>query len=253
MNCNEARQKLDAQLDHELGSAEDAEVSAHLRSCADCTALAQRRTAWNKTVTEKLPRFAPPPHLATRIRAELRAAGGGQERTTRGFDLRWWSGLLGAVCSALVIGFFAGRYQPPAKRLGDGLVASHVAGLMSGHLIDVVSSDRHTVKPWLSQHVDFSPPVRDFAAEGFPLDGARVERIDGQLAAALVYHRAKHVVTVYVWPEEGAGLPRPDTAKGYHVRVWTQAGFNYAAISDVNEEELDRLVTALRSELPATK
>lgn len=267
MNCNEARRWLDAHLDGELDLARDAEVAAHIASCTDCTERARGRAAWNATMTQKLPRFTPPPHLATRIRAELRAAGsgaameenGGREAAREGnwsgvarraFGFQWWGGMLAAATCALVIGFALGQRHDGARGMGgDGLLASHTSALTSGHLIDVVSSDRHTVKPWLAQHVDFSPPVRDFAGEGFSLDGARVERIEGRTVAALVYHRAKHIVTVYVWPREDAGLPaKTETARGYNMRAWQQGEFNYVAVSDVAAEELERLAGLVKGE-----
>lgn len=279
MNCNEARRWLDAHLDGELDLARDTEVAAHIAGCTDCTERARGRAAWNATVTQKLPRFTPPPHLATRIRAELRAAGSGAaanasaERAGEGsakeagagsregaggwtifarraFGFQWWGGMLAAATCALVIGFALGQRHDGTRGMGgDGLLASHTNALTSGHLIDVVSSDRHTVKPWLAEHVDFSPPVRDFVAEGFSLDGARVERIDGRTVAALVYHRAKHIVTVYVWPKEDAGLPaKSETARGYNMRAWQQGEFNYVAVSDVAAEELERLAGLVKGE-----
>ena len=191
---------------------------------------------------------------ATRIRAELRAAGSGapvaESRPARRHEWRGWLGALAGVAAALAVGVGWGQRHEGAQRLGQDLVTSHVIALTSGHLTDVASSDRHTVKPWLAEHLDFSPPVVDPAPAGFPLDGARVERVGGHLAGALIYHRARHVVTVFVWPEGQAPLPQLESERGYHARSWSQGGFNWVALSDVAFSDLDQFVGLVREGSP---
>lgn len=257
MNCNEARRGLDAHLDRELDSTRDVEVAAHFKTCAACAELVRQRSMLKTAVETRLPRYAPPATLATRIQAELRAARAEGEALTapsvkpprRAWS--WlafpgWGGVLTAAACALVFGFMLGQRHAASQNL-DGLLASHIGALTSGRLIEVASSDRHTVKPWLAQHVDFSPPVFDFTGDGFPLAGARVERTEGHLVAALVYQRAKHVVTVFVWPAEAGAVPTPQAARGYHATTWRQGDFNYAAIADISAEELERFAGLVRA------
>lgn len=256
MNCNEARRWLDAHLDREIDPARDAEVSAHFQTCATCAEIVRQRTSLKAAVGARLPRYTPPAALATRIRADLRAARDEELSTpfsapSRTSWRRWlgfpgWGGVLTAAACALVLGFALGQRHASSRDL-DGLLSRHIEALTSGRLIEVASSDRHTVKPWLAQHVDFSPPVFDLAVEGFPLAGARVERVEGRLTAALVYHRAKHIVTVFIWPRDVGHSPKSQSARGYHATTWQQGEFNYVAISDIAPSDLEQLASLLRA------
>jgi anti-sigma factor RsiW len=126
------------------------------------------------------------------------------------------------------------------------LVSGHVRSLMADHLVDVATSDQHTVKPWLSSKVDFSPPVPDLAAAGFPLAGGRLDYLDNRAVVALVYHARQHVIDLFVWPEDKTGevAPRALAKHGYNVLRWTSGGMNYWAISDVNAADLKSFAEA---------
>ena len=112
--------------------------------------------------------------------------------------------------------------------------------MQPGHLEDVASSDRHTVKPWFDGRLDFAPPVKDFAAEGFPLRGGRLDYLAGRPVAALVYQRDKHIIDLFVWPANGNPSQPPDTAQrqGYNVVHWTEDGMVFWAVSDVEIGQL---------------
>jgi anti-sigma factor RsiW len=142
-----------------------------------------------------------------------------------------------------------GERRERAAQLGDELVSAHTLAATQGHLTDVLSADRHTVKPWLAGHLEFSPPVSDFAADGFPLLGGRVERLQGQPVAALVYQRHKHTITVYVALAETLKFPGAVTRRGYHLRSWREGDLSFAAVSDVGAAELDQFVARCRTEL----
>lgn len=259
MNCDETRRLLDAHLDGELERDREAEVLAHLRACEHCRTFAPSHARWIAELRENLPRFAPPAGLATAIRTrfaqESDATRGGAVASTRAHRrgvTSWWWPSLAAAALALVIGFQWGRQTRGADLAGSELITKHVLALTSGRAVDVISTDRHTVKPWLAEHAGFSPPVADLRASGFPLEGARLEQIGGRAVAALVYHRFKHVVTLYTWPAEDGGQPAGLEQRGFHLRTWSTGGFAFAAVSDVAPGELMRFESLLRTQEPVS-
>lgn len=135
------------------------------------------------------------------------------------------------------------------QALAREVVAGHVRSLLAEHLVDVPSSDRHTVRPWFNGKLDFAPDVRDFAADGYALAGGRLDYVDGRPVAALVYRHGRHPINLYLWPAaagDAAGPERLSTVNGYHVAHWSDAGMAYWAVSDAGEDELRQLVRLVR-------
>jgi anti-sigma factor RsiW len=136
-----------------------------------------------------------------------------------------------------------------ARDLATEAVASHVRATMGDQLVQVPSSDRHTVKPWLSARLDYSPPVRDFAADGFPLVGGRIDYLDGHRVATLVYRYRLHTIDVYVRPQGGSLVPlAPRTLRGFNVAQASGFGMDWLAVSDVSADVLVPFVTRLAEE-----
>ena len=126
------------------------------------------------------------------------------------------------------------------------LEAAHVRSLLPGHLIDVESSDRHTVKPWFAGHADVSPVVADFPEAGYRLLGGRVDYIANQRVAVLIYRHGAHVINVFSWVAAGDALRVPMTRAGYRMVFWQAGDLQYCAISDTGWDELAGLVRLLR-------
>ncbi|HEV2751606.1 MAG TPA: anti-sigma factor [Gemmatimonadales bacterium] len=243
--------QLDAYLDGELAAPEAGELEAHLRVCPDCSRLERRRRTLSVALREQLPRYEAPDTLRARVRAALReqSSHAARRRTVP------WRAL--SVAASLVV-VAVGSWQLATRNAGseaiaDQVLASHVRSLMAGHLADVPSSDQHTVKPWFNGKLDFSPPVFDFAGRGFPLLGGRLDYVDGQQVAALVYGRRQHVINVFLWPAgrgraAGSGA-REFTRQGYHVLHWTTPEYTYWVASDLGLPELrDFLVLVQRGD-----
>jgi len=144
---------------------------------------------------------------------------------------------MGMLCMALVL--------PMWQRLGFDepvdaeLVADHVRALRVGPLTDVVSTDRHTVKPWFQGRLDYAPPVFDFAAEGFPLMGGRIEHVRGNVVATLAYARNRHVVDVFVWPGTAQSAPVRTVRNGFNIMHWSDGAMQYWIVSDLERSELE--------------
>jgi len=229
--------QLDAYLDGELGAPEAAELEAHLRACPDCARLERRRRALSAAVRQHVLRFPAPDTLRARVRTALRA-----DVNRTAWRRSYWPGLAVAASLAVVA---VGSWQVALRTaagdaLADQVLASHVRSLMPGHLIDVQSSDQHTVKPWFNGKLDFSPPVYDFAGRGFPLIGGRLEYVGGRPVAALVYGRRQHLINVFLWPTEGGRTGgRPTTTRqGYHLLHWVTPAYSYWVASDLGLPEL---------------
>lgn len=231
---------VQAELDGELDAAQAAALEAHRAGCTICR-QAQADLLRAQALLRGERREAIPDDVRARVLARLRRDAPGVTPTRR----RWRWALpslggfgLGAACAAAIALLVA---LPERGDIVDALVASHIRALQPGHLEDVVSTDQHTVKPWFDGRVDFAPPVREFAAEGFSLKGGRLDYLDGRPVAALVYLRDKHVIDLYIWPARGAGprLASDTTVHGYNVAHWTSEGMNFWAVSDVERGQLD--------------
>jgi len=232
---------VQAELDGELDAAQAAALEAHLGGCVICqTARAELLRARELLRGETYE--TAPDDVRARVVARLRQAQPPQQPT----PIHRWRWVfpslggfgLGAACAAALAFLLV---LPQHSDLAAQLVAGHIRALQPGHLEDVVSTDQHTVKPWFDGRLDFAPPVRDFAADGFPLKGGRLDYVDGRPVAALVYQRDKHIIDVFVWPQSGATVHFANSTivQGYNVVHWTGDGMNFWAVSDVERPQLD--------------
>jgi anti-sigma factor RsiW len=233
-------------VDDELDAQHTAALLAHAQGCAACRALLAQQQALSHALRANLPRHAPPPDLARRVMNRLDA-----EIPLPNPLQRWLPFLPPAasagVAAALAVVLTLSLHGPaPDAALAEEVVAGHVRSLMAQHLTDVASSDQHTVKPWFAGKLDFTLPVRDFAAQGYPLLGGRLDYLEHHTAAALVYGRNKHVINIFVAPSSGPDAPqRHVILRGYNLVFWRKNGLGFEAVSDLNAEELSALCTLI--------
>jgi anti-sigma factor RsiW len=244
MTCEDVKTLLSAYVDGELDLVRSIEIEKHLETCQACARIAQNQKTLGAALRADSLYYRPPRQLQDRIQAALRS----QPRSRR---VSW--PMFAIAASLLLAGIFVDRLVRVASRpapqslVAQEVLDSHLRSLMPGHLADVQSSDRHTVKPWFSGKLDFSPPVVDFAQQGFPLTGGRLDSVNGRTVAVLVYQHRQHVINAYVWQSAGsANSPVTATAlQGYNILHWTHAGLEWWLASDLNSQELDGLANLL--------
>ncbi len=255
MNCDDARMLMHGHLDGELDLAADLEVQRHIEECPRCANEYAAMRAMRTRLKDQAFRFEAPAALKERIRRAIPApppSRAGAYPSRRGTwvprAIRFAVPMAIGAMLALIV---APRTIGPGlnQRLASEVIASHVRSLMASHLMDVASTDQHTVKPWFNGKLDFSPPVNDFAKDGFPLVGGRLDYIDGRQVAALVYQHGKHVINVFMWPMAGdtTSAERIEAEHGYNVDQLTVAGMNCWVVSDLNQQELDRFARLIRA------
>lgn len=246
MTCDEAGLLLHAYLDGELSARQTGEVEMHLNACADCAARLASLESVRNAVRSGAPRFAAPAALRARL----------MQASATGFVVehrhRWAMAASVLFSFAIGIGFMYAFDHLPARAQRESflasLVSSHLRALSASSAVDVLSSDRHTVKPWFAGKVDQSPPVVDLADEGFPLVGGRIDYVDEQRVPVVVYRRAQHVIDVY-WlaaaPPERLG--REVDRRGYHTIVGSRDGEWAWIVSDLDPAELAHFAELLHS------
>jgi len=232
---------LSAALDGELGWFRRWRMARHLKACPSCAAKLEGLQTMQVAIRTA---YRAPPGLAQRIGNMLP-----REDVMPTARPRWGlaplagTGLAGALAGAALALLVVGS---PVRQgnadLTEAVLDSHIGSLATDHLTDVVAADQHTVKPWLSARLDVSPPVLDLGPEGFELIGGRVAYFGGHRRAAVVYRRSQHVIDLFAWGAPGApdAKFRRETRQGYNLVFWRQDGIEYAAVSDVEMDQLAR-------------
>jgi len=239
MTCAEVRGCLNALVDNELDAMTSASVSDHLAACAECQAAYAALREVVTAVREEARYFDLPEGLSERVFPVATAAG--ERSPTIKKIVRYLPPVasLAALAAALMV--YLATPNAIQRSFSDEIVSSHVRSLQENHLLDVASSDHHTVKPWFTGKLDFSPPVTDFAADGFPLLGGRIDYVDHANAAVLAYGHGKHVVNVFIYPAHPGSLADgTSSARGYNLVRWSEAALSFVAVSDMDPVELQR-------------
>lgn len=256
MICEDFDTLRDLYLDRELDHPTVAQIDAHLLICATCRSANQQAHALQDELRAEARRYRAPALLQERIRR-------GIAPRPRAFPnlrhlARGWNPIAIAASLMLTIALSSGvtaDYLGVAQdnRVVDDVIASHIRSLMADHLIDVASSDRHTVKPWFSGKIDVSPPAVDLASSGFSLLGGRLDYVDERPCAALVYRHDKHVINVMIWAHDGGTGTTTESysRQGYNLIHVAADALDYWVVSDLNQGELNeftnRLLTAARN------
>jgi len=227
---------LHAYADGELDVVRGQEVEQHLGTCGDCRRIEEQILALRNALTSDAAAYRAPAHLRKNVRKALR-------REAKESQISWPSLVFaaGAICAVLFLttALFENT-RATRNTIVDQVIGNHVRSLLATHLVDVASSDQHTVKPWFDGRIDFAPTVRDLSSDGFPLKGGRLDYLDGKTVVALVYQRNKHPINLFVAPVPAKQDTTPAliARRGYSLYHWIHGEMEYWAVSDLNQTEL---------------
>ncbi len=243
MECDRAAALLPRLVDSALGLLARLRVNRHVAGCAACAGKLEELRAMQAAIRTNLPYHRAPPGLAARIGAAL-------PREMPPEPSRPWfrmpafgmagTGFAGALAGVALTVLVLGGSPGGQSGVMQDVIGSHIRSLQAEHLTDVLTSDQHTVKPWLSARLDVSPQVLELKDAGFPLVGGRMDYVDQHPAAVVVYRHAKHVINLFAWASSGKGDEafHTESSHGFNVVTWRHNGITYYAVSDVEADQL---------------
>ena len=249
MQCRESKRILGAYVDNEIDLMQSLAFEDHLEGCGDCRQELQSQIALKGLIRNAGLSVVAPAELRREVKKRL----GLNARSDKGslwasLKVPAWS-WIGMPLTALILLsvsiWFLGNHRE--ANFTEVVVDNHIRSLLVNHLADVNSSDQHTVKPWFNGKLTFAPRVVDLSDKGFPLLGGRLDYMDKQRVAALVYGRRQHVINVFVYPSPANINSTVHQERGYSVINWACDGEERWAVSDLNLAELQEFVTLLRS------
>jgi anti-sigma factor RsiW len=252
MTLETARMLLHAYIDGEIDAASTMELESQIEASPALRQEMERLSALHHAIQTRATRFNASSRLSRSLRTALPRA---ETDSIPSGVTSWWRTLaIGATAAAAALllwslgSTFLGR--EPHTVVNEEVVSAHIRSLMADHLTDFASAERHSVKPWLSNRLDFAPPVHEFASEGFVLLGARLDYIGGNPAAAIVYRYRQHIINVFVWPApvRSDGSIELSTHRGYNSATFESGGMRHWAVSDVNQKDLGQLAKLLHSQ-----
>lgn len=246
MTCEQVQELIHAYIDGELDLVNNLEIEGHLGGCEACQSEYRGHLNLVALVQGGAQYFAAPDILKKRIEKQIDAP------VRASFYSRRWLAIAATVILALsgvlLWTILSVRSQSHADDLlAQEVVSSHIRSMMLNHLVDVPSSDQHTVKPWFNGKLDFAPEVMDLADQGFPLAGGRLDYINNRTVVALVYQRRKHSINLFIWPSSTiTDQPaKQSSINGFNLIHWTSSGTTYWAVSDVNSTDLSEFTKLL--------
>jgi len=250
VNCDDVQDLIDGYVDGELDLVRSLEIEQHLQKCVTCMQEYKNRQILHSAISNGNFYYRAPASLQKRIQSSMKSS----PPPLRSIA---WRTLIAAAALTLLllVAWNAVRFVMPApttNALTQEVLASHIRSLMPGHLVDVSSSNQHTVKPWFNGKLDFSPPAVDLAQQGYPLIGGRLDYVGNKAVAVLVYQHGGHVINLFVWPEgqnEGQGTTSI-TQQGYHILSWNRSGMSYWVVSDLEEAQLQEFVRLVQQNTP---
>jgi anti-sigma factor RsiW len=248
MQCQESKKILDAYVDNEVDVLQSVALQEHISGCEDCARAVQGKRALKSAIHNAGLRYTAPLDLTKDVRKALQLP---QEKTS---SSRWqwfkpaaW-GFATAIAACAVVALIAlyWLHNQEQSRMYAQVADNYIRSMiMENHGIDVPTSDTHQIKPWFEGKVSFSPPVVDYTSKGFPLMGARLDYLNNERVAALVYKRNQHVINVFIYPATERSGMKASEQRGYNIVRWAKDGMQYWVVSDLNLTELKQFAEML--------
>lgn len=250
MNCETAKPYLHSYADGELDLVNHLKVEEHLADCFNCDLYFKDLNSLKNSLTEDQDLyFRAPKELRRSILSSLREVGIESKPRTI-WNWRWTPVFAALAIAFITLATVFSLIRPSTNNddlAANEMVSAHVRSMMLDHLMDVPSTDQHTVKPWFEGKLDFSPPVVDLGPQGFTLVGGRLDYVGGRPIAAIVYKRRQHVVNLFVYPESGAVAGETIVKQGFNIVRWNKSGMAFWAVSDLNSTELQQFADLLKN------
>lgn len=246
MSCEETRKLLNAYEDRELDLVRNLDIEDHLRGCAGCSALHRNHQTLSGALQDEALYLRAPAGLHGRVHAALEK-GVVPETSSRQrspYGVKYWLPIAASLLIVIAtLAFYSLKTRPSGQLVAQEVVTDHIRSLLANHLVDVPSSDQHTVKPWFTGKLDFAPSVKDLTGQGFILVGGRLDYLDHRNVAALVFHRRQHTINLFIWPVNQSDTPiEVSTRQGFNIAHFTRSGLTYWAVSDLNSSELRQFI-----------
>jgi anti-sigma factor RsiW len=246
MPCDQWRAQLDTYLDGELPAQQMRDLDAHLRTCPACAANALARVQFKRVLKTAGASFVPSAEFRDRIQKKIAA----KPRRARRLG---WAPAAAALAVLVIAGLLTSYLQKQdllRQHLYSELADLHVSALASSSPVDVVSTDRHTVKPWFQGKIPFTFNLPDLQNTDFTLLGGRVTYLGQVPGAHLIYQIRKHNISVFIFPEDMARLndkSKPGKERSFNLETWSQNGLRYVVFSDASPSDIHALAALLKS------
>lgn len=233
MSC-QWQDKISLFVDDELQGADQQQVSAHLSGCAECTAEVAEQLALKKSVQVGAKRYAAPPDLHAAVFRQL------HPHARVSF---WWKWGMSAVCLVLVAALGYALWPRPSGKdpLMAELVDQHVIALSSPNPVDVISEDRHTVKPWFQGKLPFTFNLPELAGSNYKLIGGKAVYVQQKPGAELLYLIGQHKISVFVLQMPSDRVSGAQST--FNIKSWDENGLRFYLVTDASDAEATRLIS----------
>lgn len=247
MVCESWKAELDAYLDGEVPQVEMRAFDAHVRNCASCSADALSRVQLKRTIQVAGKRYTPTAEFRNRMLLSIAS------RPRRTFRLGWM--LAAAAAVVLVVGTLTSTYlgdRSGREQVFSEIADLHVETLASSSPVDVISTDRHTVKPWFQGKIPFAFNLPELQNSEFSLLGGRMTYLEQTPGAHLIYDVRKHHISVFIFQEWSLPARLTDSSLkpakvSFNMETWSQGGLRYFVIGDASAADIDGLARLFKT------